>query len=76
MPKPKVELIPAHEWTCPTCGNTAFVSCVTIEHEAVETMIPAEQREQFEGIRGHWLMAPGHVQCSHCGEEFETECGP
>lgn len=68
----RVELIPAHLWTCPECGTDHFARCVTAE------MSP-EEREELKaemGIEpwheGIFLTAPTRVTCPDCGRTYET----
>ena len=78
---PTVQLHPAHEWTCPTCGTVNF------EHGAAVEFTPEDARrmhEQYPEVpveewlqRGDWLTAPEEVECRQCHGVFDaTEDGP
>lgn len=68
----RVELIPAHVWTCPECGTDHFERCVTAE-------LPPDEREALRdemGIEpwedGIFLTAPLTVACPDCKRVYGT----
>lgn len=67
----KVEIHPAHVWTCDDCGRDNFCRGVVFEPDAEEM---AEMKEHFgDYVGGDWMTAPEEVTCCHCGATFETE---
>lgn len=71
-PKAKVELWPAHGWTCDECGRDNFCRGVTMEiSEEDRVMFLAEFGDDTPD--GQWMLAPEHVECVHCGAAFDTE---
>jgi rubredoxin len=80
----KVELHPAHLWTCDDCGRDNFERAIRVEPESLEgqevyelTQLLAEEANESAEVLGivvggEWTMRPDHVKCRHCGAEFET----
>lgn len=72
--KTKVEMRPAHTWTCDECCRDNF------ERGVVAELSPEGSREMRDaGCEGNelktgfWMTIPESVKCGHCGAEFETE---
>lgn len=68
----RVELIPAHVWTCPECGTDQFERCVAVDmdQDGMEQI-----REDFgiePGQDGVFLVAPREVTCDGCGKSYEA----
>ena len=74
----KVELRPAHMWTCPECGRRNFEAPIVAE------MLPeemdqfrkevAEQGADREWLMGQrWMTAPEEVVCGSCANVFEVD---
>jgi len=71
MTKPKVEIRPAHVWTCDNCGQENFERCVVVELSPEEK---AELEENELGAQtGDWMTIPESVTCKSCNSEFETQ---
>lgn len=77
----KVELHPAHIWTCEDCGRDNFERCVEAEmpdDERAEMFRKFHHMQEYEELPEGWegfgmVTAPEEVTCQHCGAEFETE---
>jgi len=69
----KVELLPAHVWTCPECGVDNFERCNTSDptyEEKLELMDIGLTEDIIEEFQT--LDLPTEVFCTNCGEEFEV----
>lgn len=68
----RVELVPAHGWTCPDCGTDHFVRAVAIEMGEEERAATLERLDIEPWQDGTLLTAPIRVQCPDCGRQFGT----
>jgi len=72
-PKPKVELLTAWIWDCPTCGEEQIAygeKChdCPFEPGSPEAAIDAEHE-------GEWVIQPTGGTCVHCGLEVDFNSG-
>lgn len=71
---PRIEIRPAHVWTCEECGIDNFEHCVVVEMDEEDR---AEMADQMgvdpEDIKhGDWVSSPDEVECKGCGAQFVT----
>lgn len=79
MAATKIELHPAYQWDCDSCGRENFARAVVAElnpenpedAELIE-IARAESEHLIGDIKPFWMTEPEEVVCAHCGAEFET----
>jgi len=59
-----VELHPAYQWDCETCGAENFVRATV--YDPPPEGLPDMQES------GDWMSYPESVTCARCGEQFST----
>lgn len=76
----KVEMRPAYQWTCDSCGRDQFESAIVAdfsEEDRLETAKSLGLVEEYateipEDLTGDFMTYPDSVKCNHCDSEFET----
>jgi len=77
----KIEMRPAYEWTCESCGRNQFESAMVADFSEEERLQTAKAMglvdeyctEVPEDLTGDFVTHPETVRCNHCGESFETK---
>lgn len=71
----KVELWPAHGWTCDECGRDNFCRGIRLDESNPHyEELMADIEEVFgPGESGEWTTRPDSVTCQHCATTFDVE---
>lgn len=77
----KVELRPAYQWTCDSCGSDNFESCVVAEFSDEDRIEQAKRMgviEEWEEnvpdmLDGEFVTYPDNVKCKSCSTEYATQ---
>lgn len=73
MPRRKVEIWTAYQWTCDECGQDNFERAVMCELTPFDREMMAEENDlEPEDFEGEMVSYPNHVTCQHCKAEFDT----
>lgn len=76
----QVELRPAFEWTCETCGRNQYESGIVAEMSPEDRIRlaasmgigPEDIADCSEQLSGEFMLMPEQVICEACGSEFTT----
>jgi len=75
-----VEMRPAYEWTCDSCGRNQFESAMAADFGDADRLAAAKEAglvDEFadeipDELTGDFVTYPDSVTCRHCGALFET----